>query len=437
MKILFAVTFFLLGVVRYSNAGKKPTPKPTPHPTAHPSAHPSAYPSANPSANPSSYPSEEPSSEPSENPSVSPSAQPTEKPSAHPSSYPSMSPTSEPSEHPSNSPSVSPSLSFEPSMCPIKETVILTKAQALHNSLQPTIFEGYYIEQQTTSNIVLYSGRPNDGKKCILWESGNMDHPGAYYTRLDEDGILCTRPGNTEPATTPCLWQTDKKKRKFIWDHVVDYYFAVGTSFTHFGNCQDHVYIMSGTPGNADGLIWSEPTYPSCGKPFVPHVPPHDAHDPPPIPTPTYHHVPAPVAHVAPFPAPYASHYPDTVLMKSKDVIKASDGALYFSSADVSIVQKDDGNFIVYRGKTEHHWLWMSGYTTKYLGPHYTRLQSDGNLLTRPGVWADRKGIKSVWKTGSKGEEGTYYLVLSSDKTRLSIRKGSVSGQIVWSVNTR
>merc|ERR1712032_1253696 len=260
---------------------------------------------------------------------------------------------------------------------------------------EPRMFDhaGVYIQQKKSGRFIVYKGEP--GAKSTLWKSDYAGKKGHYCTILLPSGSMITKK----------VYEDGSQVKVYGTETVggtANYVFILSADMKTVEIRKDTPY---GTLNWADNTKLS-PQY--AKRPAKSPIKIEDDND------------------------------GGIVLMETKDVISSADGELFFPKAGVALRQKKNGNFVLYKGNS-NNWLWMSGYKTSNKGPHYTKLQSDGNLLTRPGKENDNKNkkSKSVWKTETGGgDDDDYFLVLSDNHKKLSIRKGSKNGKIVWLIYT-
>eukprot|EP00521_Asterionellopsis_glacialis_P008794 CAMPEP_0195282806 /NCGR_PEP_ID=MMETSP0707-20130614/1557_1 /TAXON_ID=33640 /ORGANISM="Asterionellopsis glacialis, Strain CCMP134" /LENGTH=879 /DNA_ID=CAMNT_0040341857 /DNA_START=14 /DNA_END=2653 /DNA_ORIENTATION=+ len=116
------------------------------------------------------------------------------------------------------------------------------------------------------------------------------------------------------------------------------------------------------------------------------------------------------------------------VLMVNDETIHAGD-RLNFGSYGVFITQQHDGNLVIYK---DNYPLWASGVVLDQ-GNFFTRLQKDGNLVTR------NEAEEAVWSTDSHTDlEDDCFLAINLDDAQLEIIRGNefTPGELLWeSVN--
>merc|ERR1712032_159398 len=258
----------------------------------------------------------------------------------------------------------------------------------------PRMFEhaGVYIQQKRNGRFIVYKGEP--GAKSTLWKSDFSGDKGNYCTILSSSGSMITK-----------KVYDDGSQVKIYGTETV-------------GGTGEYVFILSADMKTVEirkdtpygKLNWSGHTKLSPKYSKSPAKSPIKIED---------------------------DNDDGIVLMETKDVISSADGELFFPKAGVALRQKRNGKFVLYEVNASNY-LWTSGYKAPAKGPHYTRLQ-DGNLATRPGSPDDNKKSDSVWKSdsGIDDEDDDYFLVLSNNHKKLSIRKGSKNGKIVWLVYTK
>lgn len=113
------------------------------------------------------------------------------------------------------------------------------------------------------------------------------------------------------------------------------------------------------------------------------------------------------------------------VLMVNDESIRTGD-RLSFGSYGVFITQQSDGNLVIYK---DGYPLWASG-TVLERGNYFTRLQQDGNLVTR------NEAEEAVWSTNSHTDvEDDCFLAINLDDAKLEIIRGNEfsPGDMLWS----
>lgn len=95
-----------------------------------------------------------------------------------------------------------------------------------------------------------------------------------------------------------------------------------------------------------------------------------------------------------------------------------------FLNYDFYVKQRSNGDLVIRRGVPGNNSriVWSSGVNLPQ-GEYWTRLQRDGNLITREGV--DKSG-RTVWKTKTSTEPNEhYFLGVTMDMKSVELWKGT------------
>ena len=225
----------------------------------------------------------------------------------------------------------------------------------------------------------------------MLWESDTNESGEQFFTMLQGDGNLITRPGSPD----------DTELASSIWK---SYTSGSGDFFLAF-NCDGaSISIYSGTPGSPDEAVWTKPDE----LPDIIH----------------------PIESIAGGSVPHSCEGPEALLFGG-DMISVDNATSAGTRA--FIVQEDDGKLCLMEGTPDNpgQLLWDSG-VEESGQEFYSMLQKDGNLITRPGGPDD--GFSSIWKSESVGEPADYFLGLNCDGLSMSIYEGTLEnpGDKVW-----
>ena len=126
---------------------------------------------------------------------------------------------------------------------------------------------------------------------------------------------------------------------------------------------------------------------------------------------------------------------PWALMESSRDTAAVTDGNVIVNwNADTYVEQYRNGRFIVRRGFPDRpEQILFDNRVDRSDADCYTKLQQDGNLLTRRGNPDDSEG-SSLWKTGSDGPIGQYFLGVECDLRTLSIYEyiPEDPGELIW-----
>ena len=249
---------------------------------------------------------------------------------------------------------------------------------------------GSISDLQDNGNLALMRGTPDDPGD-VLWETGVDENADTYYTLLQRDGNLVTRPGSPsdEVQAGSSVWKSN------TGDSEGDYFLAF--------NCdRTSISIYTGTPDDPGDIVWTMPSQqPVLNEPITGEA--------------------------------AKSFCEPVVLLFVGDMLSLDNATATGDGA--FLVQEDDGNLCLKLGTPDNAGdiLWESNVVND-AGAFYTTLQEDGNLITRPGTPAD--GMSSIWKSGTSGDIVDYFLGLNCDGLSMSIYQGTpgANGGAVWTV---
>jgi len=118
--------------------------------------------------------------------------------------------------------------------------------------------------------------------------------------------------------------------------------------------------------------------------------------------------------------------------MKDKEYLLS--GASLNGADGIRLTQETNGNLVLYQ---DANILWESGEKeTDGDGNYFTKVQGDGNFITRRGIPDKKKEV--LWKTQKIGPSGDYFFAISTDLTKVSVNRGMPSNvlQEMWSEST-
>jgi hypothetical protein len=246
-----------------------------------------------------------------------------------------------------------------------------------------------FIHQQNNGNLVVRTGTPEKQGE-LIWQSGiSLPTSNSYYTKLQGDGHLKTRKWISDTAYED-IWKTKVSG-------VSQKYYLAAFVAQSCGN--RGVSVFAGTPSATGKVLWT--------------------------------------SYGAKNPSDPGACTPRPLLFAG-DVVKR-DQVVQQPGTDAFILQAINGNLVVRKGSSSNPGgiVWQTGIN---LAPadYYTKLQRDGNLITRPPS-ATRGTVSYIWKSNVTGKSQAYFLGLNCDNVSVSVYEGTPEsrGSAIWTSPVR
>lgn len=117
------------------------------------------------------------------------------------------------------------------------------------------------------------------------------------------------------------------------------------------------------------------------------------------------------------------------------EVIQDNQSITSPDDSNLKLEQCRNGNLAIRDGGNV---IWESR-QNKNPGDHWTKLQGDGNLVTRPGRPDDNPRQGRIWKSNSPSPSTDYFLGLDCSRQKVAIYRGrpdNHDGTTIWEENT-